>query len=128
LRQQNRKTWVDWKDIPFTAEWEKEIYSAIERADAFIFVISPRAATSVQCLKEIGHAVKHNKRLVPIVRESVPQKSLDPSIAAVNWLFFRDIDDFETSLQLLIAALDTDLEWVHNRDRARFAVYQDQHQ
>lgn len=114
LRQQNRETWVDWKDIPFTGEWEKEIYSAIERADAFIFVISARAAASAQCLKEIRHAVTHNKRLVPIVRESVAPENLDPSIAAVNWLSFQESDDFETSFHLLITALDMDLEWVHS--------------
>jgi hypothetical protein len=33
LGERNRDTWVDWEDIPPTAEWLEEIYSAIESRD-----------------------------------------------------------------------------------------------
>jgi hypothetical protein len=32
LVQQNRETWVDWEDIPLTADWWQEIQSGIETA------------------------------------------------------------------------------------------------
>ena len=41
LAARERDTWVDWEDIPLTAEWLAEIYAGIEGADAFVFVISP---------------------------------------------------------------------------------------
>lgn len=42
LAAQKRNAWVDWKDIPLTAEWEREVLANIEDADNFIFVIRPR--------------------------------------------------------------------------------------
>ena len=41
LTAQGHSAWVDWEDIPLTADWLKEIYEAIEAADTFVFVISP---------------------------------------------------------------------------------------
>src|SRR3970040_2429343 len=76
LKAQNRDTWVDWEDIPPTAEWLKEIFSAIEAAHTFVFVISPDSVASDMCKQEIAHAVKHNKRLVPIVRRDAEGTAL----------------------------------------------------
>jgi hypothetical protein len=41
LIARNRKAWIDWKDIPLTAEWQQEIFRDIDSADCFLFVISP---------------------------------------------------------------------------------------
>jgi hypothetical protein len=40
LTEGKRDAWVDWQDIPPTAEWLKEIDSAIDAAQAVVFVIS----------------------------------------------------------------------------------------
>jgi CRP-like cAMP-binding protein len=42
-------TWVDWENIPLTADWWNEIQLGIENADAFAFVISPDSLTSEVC-------------------------------------------------------------------------------
>ncbi|HJZ76837.1 MAG TPA: TIR domain-containing protein [Vicinamibacterales bacterium] len=66
-----RDPWVDVTDIPPTAKWRSEILSSIEQANAFVFVVSPDSIVSRECLRELAHAVKHNKRIVPVVcRES----------------------------------------------------------
>jgi len=44
-----------------------EIYSGIEAANSFLFIISPDSVASEICTLEIEHAVKHNKRLVLVV-------------------------------------------------------------
>lgn len=44
-----RDAWIDWEDIPLTAEWEAEIYAGIEGADAFVFVLSPDSIRSEIC-------------------------------------------------------------------------------
>jgi len=41
LKARDREAWADWQDIPPTADWLAEIYSGIEAADTFLFVISP---------------------------------------------------------------------------------------
>ena len=44
-------TWVDWEDIPLTADWMEEIREAIESSDAFVFVLSPDSVDSEICRK-----------------------------------------------------------------------------
>ncbi len=41
LTQSKYDAWVDWQDIPLTADWWEEIKSGIEAADTFVCVISP---------------------------------------------------------------------------------------
>jgi TIR domain len=113
----NRDTWVDWEGIPPTAEWLKEVYSGIESANTFVFVISPDSIISQVCSEEIAHAVKHNKRLVPIVCRDVDAKAVPQSLSLLNWIFFRDSDNFDSAFQTLIKAMDTDLDYVHDHTR-----------
>ena len=117
LSHLNRDTWVDWEDIPPTAEWLREIYAAIEAAYTFVFVISPDSVSSEVCKQEVAHAVKYNKRIVPIVRRDVNAKAVPEPLGALNWIFFREKDEFDSACQTLLRALDTDLEWVRAHTR-----------
>ena len=112
LAERKRDSWVDWEGIPPTAEWLWEINSAIDAAQAFLFVISPDSVVSEVCTKEIGHAVEHEKRLIPIVCREVDAKAVPEALAKLNWLFFRETDDFEGAVEALLKAIDTDLDWV----------------
>ncbi|MEO0986590.1 MAG: TIR domain-containing protein [Cyanobacteria bacterium J06639_14] len=105
--------WVDWQNIPITADWWAEIEAGIEAADTFIFVISPDAIASKVCRQEIDHAVNNNKRLVPIMRRPEFDVTLvHPALSKHNWLFFREQDDFEHAFGRLVEALNTDLSHV----------------
>ncbi|WP_445631239.1 toll/interleukin-1 receptor domain-containing protein [Nostoc sp. DSM 114167] len=115
LKQHKRDVWVDWEDIPFTADWRKEIYEGIEGADNFIFIISLNSVTSKVCGEEIAYALKHNKRLVPIVLQDV--KGVHPELAKINYIFFQESNNFEQALQSLLKALDTDLVYVKQHTR-----------
>lgn len=118
LKAQNRETWVDWKDIPLSADWWAEIEAGIEATNTFVFVISPDSVVSKVCNQEIEHAVKNNKRLVPIVRrEGFDMEQINPALAKHNWLFFREQDDFDTVFPQLIKAIDTNLEYVRGHTR-----------
>lgn len=116
LAGQGRDAWVDWEDIPLTADWWAEITRGIEAANAFIFVITPDSARSAVCFKEIDHAVQHNKRLIPIVHreltEAADQQRLHPAVNAHNWIFIREGDDFDAAFAAMIEALDTDLAYL----------------
>jgi WD40 repeat protein len=118
LAEQQRETWLDTKDIPPTAEWLKEIFGAIEAADTFVFVISPDGILSEVCQQEIMHALKHHKRIIPVVRREVDPKTVPEPINKLNWLFFRDHDSFDNSFQALVKAINTDLEYI--REHTRF--------
>ena len=66
LQKSELDFWIDWEGIPSTVDWWREIEKAIEEADAFFFLLSPDSAKSAVCGKEIDHAVKNGKRLIPL--------------------------------------------------------------
>jgi TIR domain-containing protein len=74
-------------------------------------VISPESVASANCQKEIDHASRNNKRLIPLFHRDVPDKDLPEPLAKINRIFFRDSDDFEATFAALIKALDEDLDW-----------------
>ncbi len=117
LKHKKREAWVDWQDIPLTADWLTEVYRGIEASDTFVFVISPDSAASEICVKELEHALKHHKRLVPVVRRPAAPEVLHPVVNAHNWIFFREIDPFDNAFDTLLAALDSNLDWVRAHTR-----------
>lgn len=117
LSKFGKTDWVDWEDIPPAAAWREEIKSAIQSSDSFVFVISEASAASNECLLEIEHAVKQNKRLIPLVREKVDDKVVHEKLRIPNWIFFCEDDDFESSFKKLVNAINTDLEWVKSHTR-----------
>ena len=118
LHREQREIWVDWQAIPLTADWWQEIERGIEGTNTFVFVISPDSVASDICRQEIDHAVKHNKRLVPIVhREGFEAAKMHPMLSKHNWLFFRQTDDFAHGFEQLTTAIDTDLDQVRIHTR-----------
>ncbi len=117
LKRRNREAWVDWEGIPPGDTWEKTIYGAIEATNTFIFVLTPDSIASEVCGKEIAHAAANNKRLVPIVQREVAAERVPKSLGELNWIFFRDSDDFNEATDKLVSALDTDLTWVRAHTR-----------
>ena len=77
----DKKAWVDWRDIPPTIEWFETILSAIEKTNAFVFVISPHSIASETCKKELAHALKCNKRLIPILYSEVDLDTVPDSVS-----------------------------------------------
>jgi len=106
-------TWIDWKSIPKGEKWLEEIYRGIEGADAFLFLISPDSAISVNCNKEIEHAIKNNKRIIPVVIRDADLKAIHSEISKRNWIFCRDgQDDFNKAIEETRETIHTDYEWL----------------
>jgi WD40 repeat protein len=117
LEDSDLDTWIDWQDIPPSADWLAEVYEAIEEANTFIFVISETSLSSDVCQLEIAHAEKNNKRLIPIVANEIDPGAVHPTLAALNWIFFKEGDAFQPAVQLLIEAIQTDQGWVKEHTR-----------
>jgi WD40 repeat protein len=120
LQSSGQDIWVDLQDIRPSEDWLTAIYSAIEGADAFVFVVSPDSVdpTSV-CVQEIDHAAAHNKRIIPIVCRPVDTRAIrvPETIGRLNWVPFLHADGFELSVEKLVSAIETDLEWVKPHTR-----------
>jgi WD40 repeat protein len=95
----------------------QEIWAGIEAAQAFVFVISPDSVSSPVCQQEVAHAVSHHKRIIPVVCRDVEVKAVPEALAKLNWIFLRERDDFEPTVDRLIEAIDTDLDWTHSHTR-----------
>lgn len=128
LTELGRDVWIDWEDIPPTAEWREEVHAAVREADAFVFVISPASSKSLICQEEINQAALNNKRIVPLVWIDVSPNDLPDEISQLNWIFIRQEDDFEIAIQKLVSALDTDLDYVqsHTRFQVRASEWEQQ--
>jgi len=115
LVEKGKKVWFDQKDIPLGVDFQEQIDDGIEKAHNFIFIIAPHSVKSQYCLKEILLAVKQNKRIIPIlhVEPSDCWDKMHPTIAKLNWIYFReDLDDFETSFQGLFQLLENQKDYV----------------
>ncbi len=118
LSEQHLDTWVDWKSIPKGQDWEQEIYRGIEQADALLFLISPDSVKSQMCNKEIAHAIRNNKRILPILlreakTEEFRNKTVRTEMERLNWIFCRrDQDDFAQAIETARTTIRTDYDWV----------------
>ncbi|MCI0552262.1 MAG: TIR domain-containing protein [Anaerolineae bacterium] len=117
LQKSDLDFWIDWEGIPPTVDWWREIEKGIEEADVFIFLISPDSAKSKVCAREIDSAVKNGKRLIPLVVRDIKEDETPSQLSHLNWIFFRENDDFDAALQKLLTGIHTDYEWVHEHTR-----------
>jgi WD40 repeat protein/tetratricopeptide (TPR) repeat protein len=117
LSDLGRDIWVDLDDLYAGEEYWPKICSAIEAANAFVFVVSPGSICSEYCLRELAHAVQHNKRILPLITREVLAETMPRPLASRQWIFGREADDFGHGVQALITAIDTDPEWVREHSR-----------
>ena len=112
LQKSDLDFWIDWEGIPPTVDWWAEIQKGIEEADIFLFLISPDSANSTVCQREIEYAAKNGKRLIPVVVRDTESEETPSELQHLNYIFFRENDDFEISVTKLLTAIQTDYEWV----------------
>ena len=141
LQAAGRNSWVDWEDIPRTAQWWQEIQEGIDSADTFVCILTPESLGSSVCTLEIAHTFANSKRIIPVVHiqpdaaaafgriaaapiDTVLEKMLAgrdllllardnwQRLGEINWVFFREEDDFDAALKQLVETLETDLPHV----------------
>jgi WD40 repeat protein len=134
--------WFDFDDIPLGVDYQKQIDDGIEKSDNFLFLISPHSVNSPYCRLEIERALKHNKRIIPILhveqisREIWQQRhpsgtdadwescqaagrhscypNMHPEISKINWVYCREeVDDFEASFNSLLGIFERHRDYVH---------------
>ncbi len=112
-----RDVWADWDDIPAASDWDAEIKEGIEKTELVLFVLSPEWLKSNECRKELDHALKMGKRLLPILHIMVDPKEVPAELAKINWIYMRETDEFDNAFKTLVSAMETDLDWVKTHTR-----------
>ena len=90
VEQRGKEAWLDTEGLVDGEVFPAAIRSAIEQSDTFLFVISPAAVDSPFCESEVGYAGDLHKRIVPVLREPVPDHDLPPEIRDRNWIPFTE--------------------------------------
>ena len=103
---------IDRSDIYVFEDWWKRIQELIANADTIVFVISPDSVASDICQKEVAYAAELNKRIAPVLVRSTQDKAIPEGLARLNFLFFTEPGQFDTSLAQLTQALATDIGWI----------------
>lgn len=128
LKMSGRESWADWEDIPFSVDWWNEIRAGIDSARIFVFIVTPDSLRSEVCNRELSHAIINHKRIVPVIHQDVIEQELAvhwyekpwemmardnwTEVQRLNWLFFRDADDFDKSFADLTRIIEEDPEQV----------------
>ncbi|MBE0670822.1 MAG: TIR domain-containing protein [Anaerolineales bacterium] len=113
LAKDDLEPWIDWKSIPKGETFEREIQQGIEKAEIFLLLVSPDSVQSDWCNKEIAHAVKNGKRILPVVIRDTDLEDIHPEISKRNWIFCREeLDDFDKAIGETHKAIQTDYEWL----------------
>lgn len=113
LTKDNLEPWIDWKSIPKGETFEIEIQRGIEEADIFLFLVSPNSVQSDWCNKEIAHAVKNGKRILPIVISDADPEVILPEISKRNWIFCREgMGEFNRAIEETRKTIHTDYDWL----------------
>ncbi len=117
LRERDRDVWVDVEGIRDAEVFPEVLRRAIESSDAFVFVISPDAVKSTFCVEEVEHAASLNKRVIPLALRPVPDDQLPDEVRFRNWIPAGEDGGLEVTVERLVKALDTDLEWERQHSR-----------
>ncbi len=120
LAAHSKDVWLDLHTIADGEVFPDAIRRAIEASEAFVFVISPASLSSAYCGHEVDYAVALGKRIVPVLHEVVPEDEIPAAIAERNWIPFLDNSEFERSVDRVVVAVDTDLEY--RREHTRLLV------
>ncbi len=117
LEARGKSVWIDTQGIGDGEVFPDAIRRAIEKSDAFVFVITPESVASRYCENEVEYALELNKRVVPVLRELVADDGLPEAIRVRNWIPYTPDVDAQAASERLVAALDTDLEHAHAHTR-----------
>lgn len=141
LIQQGLEVWFDFEDIPLGVDYQNQIDDGIEKAENFLFVISPHSVNSPYCGKEIELALKHHKRIIPLLHvEQIDREiwqtrfpkgtdaewqiytekglhscfaNMHPAIAKINWIYCREgVDDFDAALAGMLQIFEQERQYV----------------
>ena len=113
---------IDREGVSGGEEWKRRLGNLISEADTVVFVLSPSSARSEVCAWEVEEAARLGKRILPVNCRPLKGASPPPRLRDLNYIFFYEdpkVKDsgFGTGLNSLVAALNTDFDWLREHTR-----------
>ncbi len=115
-------TTIDRQGIFGGEDWKRRLGNLIRDADTVVFVLSPSSARSPICAWEAEEAVRMGKRIIPVLCRPLDDVQPSPHLTDLNYIYFYTDpkvpgSGFGTGQVRLVAALDTDLDWLREHTR-----------
>lgn len=108
LQAKGHTIWIDVRGIEPTDQWRRVIYQAIDKADTFLYLLSPDALASTFCTEELIYALENKKRIIPVVVEKVSARDVSKQVADLQWIFCLEEHDFNQAVDEILTALEID--------------------
>jgi TPR repeat protein len=113
---------IDRHGISGGEDWKRRLGNLIREADTVVFVLSPNSARSEICAWEVEEAERLGKRILPTICRPLEGVSPPPRLRDLNYILFHADpktpgSGFGTGLTKLVAALNTDFDWLREHTR-----------
>jgi TIR domain-containing protein/WD40 domain-containing protein len=69
LKSAGYLVWLDQLDIPTGARWDDAVEMALRECEIFLIILTTASISSENVKDEIGYAIDHGKRIVPVLLE-----------------------------------------------------------
>jgi len=115
--------YMDRSHVEKGEEWWPRTKQLITEADTIVFVLSPGSISSSICQDEIEFGESLNKRFIPIVARDITGYDVPHQLSRFNYIFFIPDQlvgasgDFDTAVDELARALETDITWIREHTR-----------
>ncbi|NET36142.1 MAG: TIR domain-containing protein, partial [Cyanothece sp. SIO1E1] len=111
LMRESFTIWTHRTDIKTGTEFQAEINQGIEEADNVVYLISSDSLASAYCQQEINYALSLNKRIIPLLIESIDLKQMSSALRSLQFIDFTGTQDeaqYHTSANKLLNVLNQD--------------------
>jgi len=113
---------MDRHGISGGEDWKRRLGALIRDADTVVFVLSPSSASSDMCGWEVVEASRLGKRILPVLCRPLEGAKPPALLADLNYIYFYATptvpgSGFGTGQVQLLAALNTDLDWLREHTR-----------
>ena len=123
LEKQGIEVFLNRENIEKGEDWWKRIQQLIMESDTTVFILSPNSVDSSICKKEVDHAEKLKKRILPVVAEDIGNHSVPEALARLEYTFFIKnptvgaSGNFDEAVLDLVRVLKTDIDWIREHTR-----------
>jgi hypothetical protein len=113
---------IDREGISGGEDWKLRLGGLVRETNTVVFVLSPSSSRSPVCDWEVGEAVRHGKRIVPIICRALEGTRPPTALSDLNYIYFypeRTVpgSGFAAGLRDLASVLSTDIGWHREHTR-----------
>ncbi|MEK8016451.1 MAG: TIR domain-containing protein, partial [Candidatus Parabeggiatoa sp.] len=114
LSRYAKTCWTHDRDIQKGEQYERAIERGIEGADNIFFFISPSSVASDYCQRELAHAAKYHKRIVPLLMTPTPVSDMPDVLRSLQYVDFTEKTsqaDYESGIDEILNILKQDQDY-----------------